>query len=103
MALSTESANLVRQKTRMYTLNPAVFYSLKAFFLYHATHNGNADLQFVPFDATSATAADGQDHGIDAAHQVYFVYCKKAATGVDTWFRAIDDAETTQKSLVMCE
>ena len=93
MALSVESANLVRQKTRMYTLNPAVFYSLKAFFLYHATHNGNEDLQFLPIDATSSTTGDGQDHGIDAACQLYFAYVQKVDEGTDAWFRIIDDAD----------
>ena len=92
MALSLESAGLVRQKTRAITLNPFVFYALKAFFLYHA-QKGNADLQFLPIDATSSTTGDGQDHGIDAACQLYFAYVKKENEGTDAWFRIIDDAD----------
>lgn len=93
MALALQSANLVRQKTRMYTLNPFVFYSLKAFFLWWATNKGNADLQILDIDATTATTGDGQDHGIDEACQLYFVYVKKLATATDAYYKLYDDAD----------
>jgi len=92
MALSTESAGKVRQKTRAYTQSPAIFYALKGFFLYWATNKDNADLQFVPYAGTDTEAAGGADTGIDAAHTVYVFYGKKTATAEDVYLYLFDDA-----------
>ncbi len=100
MALSLESANKVRQKAMNSVENadPYVEEALKAFFRHWATHKGNNDLQILYVDPTTATTGDGQDFGIDAAHQVYFVYVTK--TGVngvgnatDSYFQLVDDAD----------
>ena len=93
MALALESAGRVRQKARAITRNPYVFYALKAFFLYHAEFNSNADLQILEIDAATAIAGDGQDHGIDAACQLYVAFVQKLNEGTDAWFRVIDDAD----------
>lgn len=92
MALSLESAGLVRQKAREFSQSPLIFYSLKAFFHHHAQFNNNSDLQFLPINGTDIDAAGGQDHAIDAACRVYFVYLKKAATATDTFYVLFDDA-----------
>lgn len=91
MALSLESANLVRQKTRMYTKNPLIFYTLKAFFLYHSTNKGNADLQFITIDDADVTGTDGVV-AADAAATLYVAYVKKRGTATDSYFKLFDDA-----------
>lgn len=104
MATTLESARAVRAKatnavrriangTSQGDGDPSLRAALEAFFLNWAMNKGNLDLQFIPFDATSAVAVDGQDFGVDAAHRVYFVYVKKTNTGTDTWFRLIDEAD----------
>lgn len=94
MALSLESANKVRQKTRMFNLNPGVFYGLKALFLHLAANKGNPDLQFVPFSGTEV-ASDGSNADkviADAACKIYAFYAKKRATATATWFKGQDHA-----------
>lgn len=103
MALSTQNANLVRQKvynalqnqtgTSAGSGDPSAWYAFKAFFLNMAANKGNPDLQFYAFNATDAVAGDGEDTGIDAACKLYAVYVKKTATATDTWFRVYDDAD----------
>lgn len=91
MSLSVESAALVRQKTRMFNKNPLVFYALKAFFLYHAQRNNNADLQLVLLDDADLTGTDGVV-AADAACTLYFVYVKKRSSDTDSYFKLYDDA-----------
>ena len=91
MAITLESAGLVRQKTRALTLHPFVFYSLKAFFAYHASSKSNADLQIVPFDDGEVTGTDGVIIA-DAACVMYVAYVKKRATATDSYFKLFDDA-----------
>ena len=104
MALSLESANKVRQKTRMYTLNPAAFYALKGFFLYWATNKSNNDLRIAPFSEADADDADGTGV-IDAACKVHVVYVKKLASATDNYFKLFDsatvDTTTTEQRLVL--
>ena len=57
MALTLESAGLVRQKVNAYNLNSYNRKALQAFFHYWATNKGNADLQFIPF-SNSTVASD---------------------------------------------
>src|SRR3990167_3897112 len=91
MAISIESANLVRQKTRMYTKNPLIFYTLKAFFLYHSTNKSNADLQLILLDDADLTGTDGVVSA-DAACVLYVAYLKKRATATDSYLKLYDDA-----------
>ena len=104
MALSLESAGKVRQKTRMITLDPSVFYALKSFFLYWATNKGNADLQFVPFSEADCDNADGTGI-VDAACTVHVAYIKKLASATDNYFKLFDsatvDTTTTEQRLVL--
>ena len=100
MALSVESANLVRQRAvnAVENASPYVQEALKAFFRWWATHKGNNDLQFLAIDPTTAITGDGQDFGVDAAHQVYFVYVRKTGTdgvgnATDSYLQVIDDAD----------
>lgn len=96
MALSTQSANLVRQKTYMINRNPGVFYALKALFLHLAANKGNPDLQLVNIDGTYL-ASDGGNNATqvvaDAACTVYAIYLKKSGSTA-AWFKATDHAST---------
>ncbi len=93
MATALESAVKVRQKARLYTQHPAIFFTLKGFFHYWATNKDNADLQLVTYEGTDAEAAGGDDTGIDAAHTVYVFYGKKpAAKTEDVYLYLFDDA-----------
>ena len=104
MALSLESAGKVRQKTRMYTLDPSVFYALKGFFLYWATNKGNADLQLKPFSEADADDADGTGL-LDAASTLHVVYVKKLDAATDNYVKIFDnatvDTTTTDQRLVL--
>lgn len=91
MALSLENPNLTRQKTRMYTRNPLVFKALQAFFSYHASNKGNANLQIVYLDDTDLTGTDGVV-AADAACTLYVAFLKKRATATDSYFKLYDDA-----------
>lgn len=100
MALSLESASLVRQKVynalggvSAETENHRVWWNAAREVFNGLARKGIDTLQFVEIDATTATTDDGQDFGIDAAHQVYFVYVKKAATATDSYLQVIDDAD----------
>ena len=103
MALSLESAGKVRQKTRMYTLDPSIFYALKGFFLYWSTNKSNADLQIVPFSDTDVTTAGGFDTGVDAACQVNVVYVKKKSNATAAVLKLYDnitgDSISTEQTL----
>ena len=91
MALTLESANKVRQKTRMITRDPGVFYALKAFFLDWAANHGNADLQLITFsDSSTSTDLDAANVNTGyspiggVACKVYVLYAKNAGTGDGT-------------------
>lgn len=90
MALSLESASLVRQKAREFSRNPMVFYALKAFFLWHA-QKGNADLEFILLDDADLTGTDGVV-AADAAATVYVVFIRKRATATDAYVKLFADA-----------
>ena len=104
MALSLQSAGLVRQKTRAITLNPIVFHSLKAFFAYWAVSKANADLQWVPFSEADADDADGTGI-VDAACKVHFMYAKKLNSATDNYLKLFDnatvDTTTTDQRIVL--
>lgn len=68
MALTTQSAALVRQKaynavygtgtgTSSDSVSPYHFYAIKALFLHLAANKGNPDLQFVPYSAEDAVTS----------------------------------------------
>ena len=91
MALSLESANLVRQRVLAETRKPKTQAQLKALFSYLAQHKGSPNLQFVTFAALQAT-----DTVIaDAACKVYAIYTKKpSASTVTSFFKLTDHAST---------
>lgn len=91
MAVSLQSAGLVRQKTRAITLDPAAFYTLKAFFLYWSSQKQNADLQLIPFTEALADADDGSVL-LSGASTLYFVYAKKNSSATDAYLKFYDDA-----------
>ena len=102
MAITLQSANLVRQKTRMYTRDPYVLGVLKTFFHNHATNKDNADLQLVLVDDADVTGTDGIPLA-DAACVVYVAFIKKRATATDSYFKLYDnatvDTTTTEQRL----
>lgn len=93
MAISTQNANLVRQKTFMINRNPGVFYALKAFFLHLAANKGNPDLQLVNVDGTSMASDGGAADQViaNAACTLYAVYLKKVGSTA-VWFKVGDSA-----------
>lgn len=86
MALSLESANLVRQKVYAAvqgTDNPSAkqrlwWVAAREFFNQWVTQ-GNADLQFIPYSEADADDADGTSLA-DAACKVYLFYVNKRGT-----------------------
>lgn len=97
MAISVESANLVRQKTRMITRNPGVFYGLKALFLHLAANKGNPDLKLGVIDgyATASDGTNGDDNVLsDGACTLYAIYLNKTGTTA-TYFKATNHATTS--------
>lgn len=96
MALTLQSANLVRQKTFMINRNAGVFYALKALFLHLAANKGNPDLKIVNVDG-GATASDGGNTASqvvsDSACTVYAIYLKKTGATA-TWFKVTNHAST---------
>lgn len=102
MALSLQSANLVRQKTRMYNLSPVAFHTLKGFFQWWATHKGNENLQLIPFsDSSSATDGICQNTGYSpigaVTSTVYVLYAKNAGDGdgTDAYIRLYNETANT--------
>ena len=91
MALTTESAGKVRQKTKEFSKSPGIFYALKSLFLHLVANKGNPDLAFLPITATAIDDAGGQVL-VDAACTLYAVYGKKAATATDVYLAIFDDA-----------
>lgn len=104
MAITLESANLVRQKTRMYTRDPFVLGILKTFFHNHSTQKRNPDLQIVLIDDADTTGTNGVIVA-DAACTVYVAFVRKRATATDSYFKLFDnatvDTTTTDQRLSM--
>lgn len=96
MALSLQTANLVRQKTYMINRNPGVFYALKALFLHLAANRGNPDLQIVNVDGTNLASDGGNTTPqvvANVACTLYALYLKKLGA-TQTWFKLNDSAST---------
>ena len=100
MALSLEAASQVRQKVYSTfggvtneTSNSSLWWNAARELFNTLNTRGVTRLQFVPFDDATATTGDGQDHGIDAAHQIYMVYCKKRGTSTGAYLQVFDDAD----------
>lgn len=87
MALSLESANLVRQKVYgalQGTDNPSAkqqlwWSTVREFFNQWISQGANANLQFVPFSEADADDDDGTGI-VDAACKVYIMYVNKRGT-----------------------
>lgn len=92
MALTLESAGLVRQKVFHSTMNPAIYYAVRAFFRDWAQNHGNADLQWVPYAGADAEAANGDNFGLAAACTVRAFYGKKPRIAEDVFMAILDDA-----------
>jgi len=103
MALTTQNANLVRQKaynavygtgtgTSTDSVSPYHFYAVKAFFLHMAANKNNPDLQFAAYTAEQATTNLGTSL-IGGACTLYAWYGKARRTsGTTAAFEAIHDA-----------
>ena len=120
MALSLESPSLVRQKVYAAlgtvggpgsSSDPAgsakqkLWWAAAREFFNQWANQGNANLQFVPFDDTQITTAGGYDTGLDAACQVYMFYAKKNANATAAVVKLYDnvtgDSVTTEQTLSM--
>lgn len=103
MALTTQNANLVRQKaynavygtgtgTSTNSVSPYHFYAVKSFFLHMAMNKGNPDLQFVAYTAEQAVTNNGTSL-IGGACTLYMWFGKARRTsGTTSSFQAIHDA-----------
>jgi len=95
--MANENANLVRQKTRMATRNPGVYYALKALFLHLAANKGNPDLTYINIDpyanASDGTNSDNQVMAA-AATTLYAVYIKKGTGSTANYFKMTNHATT---------
>lgn len=97
-ALSTEDANLVRQKALHYAAqqnggDPMLALILKAFFRHMSEDRGNPDLEFVPFaDLTSDTVL------ASGALSLYFLYARKQNTATDAFLTLTDHATVSDGS-----
>ena len=68
----------------MYTLNPCVYGTLKAFFHWWATNKNNADLQLIPFSAADIVTNTGYSPIGGVTSTVHFLYAKNSGTGDGT-------------------
>ncbi len=94
MAITLENALAIKQQAASVAgLGPAAQMQLKAFFMYHAGHGKNKDLDFIAF--TNPTTDSGLT---DAACKVYFVYAKKQATATDAFFKLFDYTDDTSNT-----
>lgn len=103
MPLTTQNANLVRQKaynavygtgtgTSTNSVSPYHFYAIKALFLHFAANKLNPDLQFAAYTAEQATTNLGTSL-IGGASTLYAWYGKaRRTTGTTASFQAIHDA-----------
>ena len=94
MALSLENALAVKQQASSWAgVGPGPQMQLKAFWMYHAQHGKNKDLDFIGLaDLTGDTVV------ADAACQLYVVYLKKQATATDAFAKFVDHATTAAGS-----
>lgn len=90
--LTPVSANLARQKTRAITLNPGVFYALKALFLHLASNKGNPDLEFKAAPGTANSAL------VDNPCKLYALYLKKGTVATAAFFKMSNHATVVQAS-----
>lgn len=109
MALSLQSANLVRQKVyhAFETNNPSakqrLWWTAAREFFNQWVSQGNADLQFIPFSEADADAAGGTVLA-NAACKVYMFYVNKTGTATTEnttklFDDATDDTTTTDQRL----
>ena len=92
-ALSTQSAQLVRQKVNGITRHPAIFYALKGLFRHLSSYEGNPDLQFLAYDGVADFSTTGVLL-VGSACTVYAVYGKKANTATDQHLNLFDDTSS---------
>lgn len=94
MALTLQSATLVRDKVRGFTRGAGIQYALKSFWMHVASNLRNPDLAIIPIDGT-ATASDGGNTAsqvlADAALTLYAIYLKKTGATA-TFFKATNHA-----------
>lgn len=113
MALTTQSAGLVRQKaynavygtgtgTATNTVSPYHFYAVKALFLHLAANKGNPDLQFAAYSAEQAVTAGGTDLiGGAATLYAWFAKARRTSGTTSSWQELIDAAaNSTDASLI---
>lgn len=94
MAISLEHALAVKQQVdSVASLPSGAQMAIKSFFMYHAQHNRNKNLDFLAF------ANPTTDSGLtDAACKVYVVYAKKRATATDAFFKLFDYTDDTSNT-----
>ncbi len=96
MALVLENANKVRQKARLFNIDPAASRALKSFFLYWSEQKSNADLQILSFSEAEADAANGT---------LLLAGTAAVPSDTDNYFKIFDDATddqtTTDQRLVL--
>lgn len=101
MAISLQSANLVRQKaynavygtgTSSRAVSPYHFYAVKSLFLHLAANKGNPDLQFIPFTASQIIANGGYSPDVDACNVYAFFGRARRTSGTTSSFIALHDA-----------
>jgi hypothetical protein len=94
---TTESANLVRQKTFMINRNAGIFYALKALFLHLACNQGNPDLRLVNIDPyTNASDGTNSDDQVlcDGPCKLYAMYLKKGTGSTANYIKLTNHAAT---------
>lgn len=88
MPVSTESANLVRQKVMTFpTRDPAVHLLLDAFFRYWSEHKSNQDLEYSAFANLTDDVVS-----VDAANTLFVVYFRKQNTATDAYPKVFNNA-----------
>lgn len=107
MALTTQNANLVRQKayatvyssatgTSSDPISPFNFYAVKDFFLHMAINKGNPDLQYINIDGTFSSSDGGNNASqvlVASACTLYLVFgVKRGAT--ETILKGSNNATT---------
>ena len=117
-ALALESPLLVRQKVyaaldsvgspgvatnRGGSAKQKLWWTVAREFFNQWVTQGNANLQFIPFDETEADAADGTEF-LNVAHKVYLFYVKKTGTAttantVKLYDNIAGDSVTTEQRL----
>lgn len=108
MALTTQNANLVRQKayatvyssvsgsTTTDPISPFNFYAIKDLFLNFAINKGNPDLQYINIDGIFSSSDGGANASqvlVASACTLYAVFLKKTGT-TETIFKWTNNATT---------